>query len=321
MNEVPAEEGLVGISICGNQLRMAEVVVRSDKKNISRVATCKIGVPFEFGAIRNRENITSIAREINNLYESGGFGPSRASFSLDSSKVLIRKIPVDFPIDATDMREHALWEASQVMINPLEDYIVDFHLQNGSTGSDHERMIILVIVRKAIIDYLKEVFASTNLHLHGVDVDIFAAQRVVENTYDFSDDAKVTLIDIREKTIQFSVLHHGFFLEQAVELNDKRPADKGEKNNFLSRLISKEMRRIILDNKLGKSVDDMQEIFVYGEAVDEDVIESLVNEHDVNLHRVNPFEKITLETTPVDPDVTKHPEAYVASVGTAIKGL
>ena len=320
MSGEPAEEGLVGISICGNQLRMAEVVARSGNKNISRVASGEITIPFEFDNIRKRENIASIAREINNLYEAGGFESTRASFSLDSEKVLIRKIPVDFPVDATDMREHALWEASQVMINPLEDYIVDFHVQDA-IGNENERILVLVVVRKAIIDYLKEVFASTNLHLRGVDVDIFAAQRVVENTYDITDEAKVALIDIRDKSVQFSILHHGFFLEQTMELGAEIPADKGEKNGFLSRMISKEMRRLILDNKLGKSMDDMQEVFVYGEEVDENIIETLVSDHDVNLHRVNPFERITLEKAPVDPDVTKHPEAYVASVGTAIKGL
>lgn len=321
MNGEPAEEGLVGISICGNQLRMAEVVARSGNKNISKVASCELKVPYAYDDIRKRENITAIAREIDNLYESGGFESNRASFSLDSEKVLIRKIPVDFPVDATDMRDHALWEASQVLINPLEDYIVDFHVQKDSSGDENERIIVLVIVRKSIVDYLREIFASTKLHLRGVDVDIFAAQRVVENTYEFTEDSKVAMIDIRDKGVQFSILHYGFFLEQAVELSTNIPEEKSERNEFLSRMISKEMRRLILDNKLGKSMDDMQEVFVYGEGVDADIIETLVSEHDVNLHRVNPFERITLEKAPVDPDVTKHPEAYVASVGTAIKGL
>lgn len=321
MNKEPAEDGLVGISIRGNQLRMAEVVLRSAQKYISKVASSEIKVPFDFADIRKRDNIASITQEINKLYELSGFESNKASFSLDSNEVLIRKIPIDFPLESTDLREHALWEASQVMINPLEDYIVDFYVQNNNPNDENDRILILVAVRKIIIDYLKEIFASTKLHLRGVDVDIFAAQRVVESTYDFSHDSKVTLIDIRDHNIQISVLFNGFFMEQAIEYGNGYPGDKGERNDFLSRMISKEMRRIILDNKLGKSVDDMEEIFVYGDNVDEGMIEALVKAHDVNLHRVNPFEKITLEATPVDPDVTKHPEAFVASVGTAIKGL
>lgn len=199
------------------------------------------------------------------------------------------------------------------------DYIIDYDVQSES--SENENVVILVAVRKSIVNYLKEVFAATKLQLQGIDVDVFAAQRVVENTYDLSYDSKVSLVDLHPSKIQISVLHNGFFLEQEIAYNSDLPKDKAEKTEFLSRIISKEMRRIILDNKLGKSVDDMEEIFIYGDNVDESIIEALVKAHDVNLHRVNPFDKITLETTPVDPDVTKHPEAYVASVGTAIKGL
>ncbi|MCA9731445.1 MAG: pilus assembly protein PilM [Deferribacteres bacterium] len=319
MNFEPAEDGLVGISISGTQLRMAEVVDRVAKKHISRVASGQLKASFTSESISKRENIASLANSINNLYDANGFESSKASFSLNSQNVLIRKIPIDFPLDDANLKEHVMWEASQVLISPPNDYIIDYDVQSES--SENENVVILVAVRKSIVNYLKEVFAATKLQLQGIDVDVFAAQRVVENTYDLSYDSKVSLVDLHPSKIQISVLHNGFFLEQEIAYNSDLPKDKAEKTEFLSRIISKEMRRIILDNKLGKSVDDMEEIFIYGDNVDESIIEALVKAHDVNLHRVNPFDKITLETTPVDPDVTKHPEAYVASVGTAIKGL
>ena len=61
-----------------------------------------------------------------------------------------------------------------------------------------------------------------------------------------------------------------------------------------TRLISKELRKIILDHQLGKSVEDLNEIFLYGEAVEDRVLEGLQNSYDVRIDRANPFKKIKL---------------------------
>ena len=87
------------------------------------------------------------------------------------------------------------------------------------------------------------------------------------------------------------------------------------------RIIAKELRRIVLDYQLGKRVEDLSEIFLYGEAVDDAVVEGLQNNYDVHIDRANPFRKIKL-VTPVKEDVSNvHVERYMVSVGAALRGI
>lgn len=316
------EEGLIGISIRENQLRMTEALTQGNQTRVVRVARGVTRFPFAFSILADRANIKSLAEDINRLYETTGFKSSYASLCLDSEKVLIKKIPVDSTLKDSEIKEHVYWEISQFMINPIESFVVDYEVLILPEHVAPENFVIVVVVRKALVDFLKEVFAATDLHLKAVDIDVFSAQRVLQETFTFSPESKVALVDIRKKNLQFSVLYQGFYLLQEVNY----PLDEGfdviaNRDEHLARIISKELRRIILDHKLGKSVEDMQDIFLYGDGVENSIIEILSQAHNVNLQRINPFDKIPLSETPTDPEVSNNPEAYVTSVGVAIKGF
>ncbi|RMD98012.1 MAG: hypothetical protein D6814_08435, partial [Calditrichaeota bacterium] len=306
------EEGLVGISIRDVQLRMAEAVSKSGQFQIAKVARGTSRIPFTFSALEDRSNILLLAQELNRAYESAGFSSTRASLSLDSDMVLIKKIPVDATLQGDELRSHILWEVSQFMINPLDNFIVDFELVEAAGQEKQEAEAIVVVVRKAVIEYIKEIFAATDLKLQAVDVDVFAAQRLLSKIYQFPPESKIALIDIRKKNLQISILHHNFYLSQEVEYSTEEHEEaESQRVEHLSRIISKELRRIILDNKLGKSVEDLQEIFVYGDFIEDRIIDILSEAHNVTFHRIDPFEKFPLLDTAAESDVRNHPESYV----------
>lgn len=317
-----AEEGLIGISLRDNQIRMIETLLGPKEKKVIKVAKGELKVPFNLEAVQNRSSIRVIADDINKLYETSGFEHTQAALSIDSDLVLIKKIPTDTSLEAEELREQIRWEIGQLMINQLESFIIDYETLETKNGSTQEKQVVVVTIRKAVVDYLREIFAATDLHLRAIDVDVFSAQRVLADAYAFAPDQKIALVDIRQRNLQFSIIHHGFYLLLEVNYPTEDGFEVGiNKDEQLARMISKELRRIILDNKLGKSVEDMDEIYLYGEDVEDNVIELLSQAHNVNLHRFNPFEKIPLSESLTDTEVTNHPENFVTSVGVAIKGF
>jgi Tfp pilus assembly PilM family ATPase len=88
-----------------------------------------------------------------------------------------------------------------------------------------------------------------------------------------------------------------------------------------TRLISKELRRIILDNQLGRGIEDLKEIFLYGEAVEDKVLEGLQNSYDVRIDRANPFKKVKLMASARDELNRERAERFMVSVGAALRGI
>lgn len=322
MNRRQTQDGLIGISIRDTQLRMTEALSGHDSRAIRKVARGQTAIPFTLSALEDRRTIAQFARDISDLYAASDFSATAASLAVDADFVLIKKIPTDYSLEEDELHEHVQWEVSQFMINPLDHFIVDYEEQGIAERTTQEKHLIVVTIRKKIVDYLREVFAQTNLQLMAIDVDVFAAQRVLTEAYNFPPDYKIALVEIRKKNLQFSLIHHGYHSSLEVDY----PADESfdmltSREEQLARIISKELRRIIIDTKLGQGVEEMNEIFVYGDQVNPGLLDALAQSHSVNLHRLNPFDRLPLDETPIDQEVTNHPEAFVTSVGVAIKGL
>ena len=315
-----ATNGMVGISIRDTTLRMVEAVNFENESRVSRLSQGRVRTAFNFTALQDHTLIRRYAEDVNRLYETADFQVSTGVFILDSDMVMIKKIPVDINLQGDRLKDHVRWEVEQLMVNPLEQYIIDFQLLPAEPGKDYTQAVI-VVARRQVIDYLKEIFKNTDLQLRAIDVDVFAAQRVYANNYDTIGEKYTALVDVRKENFLFSIVKGtAFFLSHELDFGNEEDAPKRD-GEYLARLVSKELRRIIIDHKLGKSVEDMQAIYLYGDGVSDALLETLQNTHNVRIDRANPFKKIKIASQGSDPIFQSQPETFVIPVGAALKGL
>ncbi|MDZ7291284.1 MAG: pilus assembly protein PilM [candidate division KSB1 bacterium] len=317
-----ATNGMVGISIRDTALRMAEASRVAGEPRISRLSQGRVRSVFNFTSFQDHTLIRRYAEDINRLYETADFQFNSSVFILDTNMVMIKRIPVDVNLQGDRLKDHVRWEVEQFMINPLDHYVVDFQSCPPEPGKDFMQVLV-VVARRMVIDYLKEIFDNTDLKLRAIDVDTFAAQRVFEHNYDLNEDEYVALVDVRKENFQVSIVTaKTFLLTQAVDFQSDEAGELLKRgDDHLARLISKELRRIIIDNKLGKSVEDMSAIYLYGDGVTDTVLEALQNTHNVRIDRANPFKKLKIASQGSDPLLQAQPETFVISVGAALKGL
>jgi len=315
-------ENLVGISIRDTVLRMTEAVRSGGDWKLTSVSQGTVSMPWRPTAVKDQSLARRFAEDINRLHETTNLHAKLAVFTLDSSMVFIKKIPVDPNLSGGRLREHVQWEVEQFAVSPADEYVVAFEHQQAGKGAGYANAII-VFVRKSITDFLKTVFLDTHLQLKAIDVDVFAAHRVLALNQSFDESAMTALVDVRKENIQFSILEgRNFFLSQEIDY----PVEEGgellrREEDHLARIISKELRRIILDNKLGKGVEDFSSVQVYGDGLSSAVIEALRAMHNTRIDLANPFRRLKINGQIAAPETQSHPEAFVVSVGAAIKGI
>jgi Tfp pilus assembly PilM family ATPase len=315
-------ENLVGISIRDTVLRMSEAVRSGGDWKIMSVMQGSVATPWRATTVKERNLARRFAEDINSLHERANFQAKMAVFTLDSSMVFIKKIPVDPNLNGPRLREHIHWEVEQFAVSPADKYVVAYEHQQAGKGAAFANAII-VFVRKSVTEFLKSVFLDTHLQLKAIDVDVFAAHRVVALEHNLEESARTALVDVRKENIQFSILEgKNFFLSQEI---DYPVEEEGEllrrEEDHLARIISKELRRIILDNKLGKGVEDFSTVLIYGDGISSTVIEALRAMHNTRIDLANPFRRLKINGQNAAPEVQTHPEAFVVSVGAAIKGI
>jgi Tfp pilus assembly PilM family ATPase len=317
-----AKNGMIGISIRDTALRMVEAVKVGGERRISKLTQARVHAPFHILSLKERITLRRFAEEINRLYDTSDFKVSSSVFIVDAQSVLIKKIPIDGNLQGERLKDHVRWEVGQCIISKLGEYIVDFHRLPPNNGNDYTDVVV-VAVRRAAVDFLKEMFNNTDLQLQAIDVDIFAAQRVFSGNYEAQTNENAALVDVRTTSIQLSILKGGeFFLSHDIDYQIE-PQDEFARrdNDYLARLISKELRRIIIDHKLGKSVEDVAAIYLYGDHVTDQLLETLQNTHNVRIDRANPFRKIKMTSPGSEVLMKSQSETFVIPVGAALKGL
>jgi len=312
------DAGILGISLIDDQLRIVEGKKAGDEFQITQVAQGRVRQPFNYEVFADKSMPRRFAEDITRLYDSQKFEIKEAAISLDSSMVLVKKLPIDRVLDVNKIEDHIDWEVSQFAISPLDEFIVDFEELNSEANGSFKEMLV-VLVRKKIVRFLKQIFKHTNLKLKVVDVDMFSAQRALQLNYDYNSSDKIGLVDVEEKKIHFSLLA-GRSLSLFEDLQLGRNNNVGTEDSKTS-LISKELRRIILDRQFGKGIEDLKEIYLYGEAVEDTVLEGLQNTHDVRIDRANPFRKVKLSSSAKQQMQQARSECFMVAVGAALRGI
>jgi len=314
------DAGILGISLVADQLRLVEGRKRGDEFLITQVAQGRTRHPFTYEAFADKSMPRRFAEDIMRLYDSQNFEITEAAFSLDSSMVLVKKLPIDNVLDVNKIEDHIDWEVRQFSISPIDEYVIDFEELNPEANESFTEMLV-VLVRKKIVRFLKQIFKHTDLKLKVVDVDMFSAQRALQLNYDYNSSDKIGLIDVEDKKIHFSLLSgRSLRLFEDFRL-DRNNHLKVENQDSKTRLISKELRRIILDRQFGKSIEDLKEIYLYGEGVEDSVLEELQNAHDVRIDRANPFRKVKLSPKAREQMEQARSECFMVSVGAALRGI
>ncbi len=314
-------DSVLGVQLVEDQLRMVEGRKTADQEfQVVNVAQGRTRNPFNFDVFSDPQMSKRFAEDIIRLYESQKFESKKVAFSLDSRMVLLKKLAIDARLEDDLVEEQINWEVKQFATSAPDEYVVDFEKISNGASSSLDNMLI-VVVRKRIVRFLKKVFSHTDLELSYVDVDVFSAQRALQLNYDYREDEKICLVNVEEQKIHFSMMKgRNFFLAQEV-------APGPSNNNFdisdesRTRLISKELRRIMLDNQLGKGVEDLAEIYLYGEAVEDGVLEGLQNSYDVQINRADPFRKIKIVANAKDEIGESRSERYMISVGAALRAI
>lgn len=322
MNAQQTQDGLIGLNLRDDQLRVVEVSSTELSRQVTGIAETDLRAPFAFETIGDNSAIRLMAEDIQSAIENGKFQQRSTALSIDSDFVLIKKLPVDNSLEGEELRDHVRWEVSQLMIDEPQKFLVDFDVLNMTDRTSGAKQLVVVTIRKAVVEFLREIFAQTTLRLRAIDVDVFSAQRVLSETQELSPEQKVALIDIRKRNLQISILYNGFYFVTEIPMPVEEGIEIGSnRDEILARVISKELRRIILDHKLGKNVEDLSDVFLYGDGVEDGMVEQLSQAHNVNLRRFNPFEKIPIAGSVTNPALADRPESFVISLGAALKGL
>ena len=315
---------IMGIHLRKNNLKLIEVENASNQQyRINKIVQTKIDFPLTVDSLGDENIIANIGNELSQILMENNLSSRNVVFSLESPMTLIKKLPYDENLSEEDLINQVDWEVKEFSYSPEDEYIVDFHKLAHSNKRPMPEMVV-VSVREKLISKLKKLFVNSRIQVKVIDLDVFAAIRAIKVNYDLREGEIIALIEVNPTGLLFTIIEDKeFYFSQEVSLTKlglEVDSLESSEEEDVAKFISKELRRIILDNKLGENIENLNRIFLYGDMVKDNILENLQNNYNVRIDRANPFRRLLFApNVSVDENIWSRPETFTVCVGSALR--
>jgi type IV pilus assembly protein PilM len=204
-NPFRREEGFVALDIGSSSIKMVEAV---GEKTGYRLVNLGI-LPLPSAAVQNNMVVEKeiVAKTIQNLIRANGVKATKVISVVPGRAVMIKKIQLPTQ-EEKELEANVEFEATNVIPENLENVNLDYqvlnYLENGN-----KMEILLVAVKKEIINSYTQVIQEAGLIPAIMDVDYFAMENMYEINYEPKPEEIIGLIHIGACYTSINVLKNG----------------------------------------------------------------------------------------------------------------
>jgi len=258
---------------------------------------------------------------IQELYQNAGANSRELGVVLEESMVLIKKVPLALGLEEDMLKESLRWEASQCIVSPLDEYILDYQRLPFQTSLGNP-IYLVILLRKSLLEGICALVEKSGLSLREVDVDVFSIVRALLANYDIGADETAVIVDVQRRYLTFIfVRQKEYFLSHRVHLQETGSNSKLDDSNVVNTLV-KELKRLIFGHRVGRGIEDLSRIFLIGGENLQKVAHELSEAVSVSLETVNPFQRVPVTlSVSQSKEFNTFPERFVAAVGITLKKI
>ena len=256
---------------------------------------------------------------IQELYQKTGAKSRELGVVLEEGMVLIKKVPLALGLEEDMLKESLRWEASQCIVSPLDEYILEYQRLPFQTSLGNP-LYLIILLRKSLLEGICTLVEKSGLSLREVDVDVFSSVRTLLANYDVGSDETAVIVDVQRQYITFIFIRQKeYFLSHRVNLQEAGSNSKLDDSSIVNALV-KELKRLIFGHRVGRGIEDLNRIFLIGGENLQKVAHELSTAVSVSLETVNPFQRVPVTlSVSQSKEFNNFPERFVAAVGITLK--
>jgi Tfp pilus assembly PilM family ATPase len=304
---------MLGLSLNPDQISMVAVSMGQ----VRAVASRELVQSFDLATLHSGGVMDNQIAAIEDLRGRIGEGFKEVAVSLNHGMVMLKTIPVALGMDSEMIHDQLQWEARQFLVSDENEFVIESErlpFQN-MTGNP---MYMMVLVRKKVIDQVRNLVRGAGLSLHTVDVDVFCSIRALKANYDFEPDKATVFAAIDKKDLLIVFIRNGeYYLSHRVLFEDgggsREPA-------VTAQLLAKELKRLVFGHRIGREIEDIHKIYLSGSESSQAVLQAFSQSVPIPVELANPFQRVAVSQTVTESkDYIRFPERFISSIGVALR--
>jgi type IV pilus assembly protein PilM len=176
----------------------------------------------------------TVADTIRNLVKEHGGKIKEVASALTGHSVIIKK--VSLPVMTEDeLAESIQWEAEQYIPFPITDVNLDFQILGAETEGGGQMDVMLVAVKKDVINDYINVIIDAGLEPVVMDVDSFALENLLEANYNIAPNENMAIVNVGASITGLSILVGGVTVfTRAIPMGGNQFAEEIQKEISIS---------------------------------------------------------------------------------------
>jgi type IV pilus assembly protein PilM len=194
----------VGLSIGSSSIKLVELKKAGQAWKLLHFGI----VQLPEDVIVNREIVNPIAvsESIKTLTSQIKLKTKNVCTAVSGTSLIIKRMTLEVP-NIRELQDQVFWEAEQYIPFDVSEVVMDYHML--SRAKDNKTDVLLVAVKRSMIDQYMSAIQDASLKPKIVDVDFFALQNLFEANYSVNPSEAVALVDIGASSLKLVVVHAG----------------------------------------------------------------------------------------------------------------
>ena len=150
----------------------------------------------------------AVVSTIERIFSENDIKTKEVAVAVSGHSVIVKKIRMT-QMKEEELRESIRWEAEQYIPFAIEDVNIDFQIVGSPAAQSQEMDVMLVAVKKDIVNDYQAIISSAGLHTAVVDVDAFALENAYTISYEIRPDELVALVNLGAAVMTINILRNG----------------------------------------------------------------------------------------------------------------
>ena len=245
---------LVGLDIGSSSLKLAEVLSTSHGYVLNKF----LQIPLPKGIIVEGilANPRDLSLKIKELFKSSGCRGKGVVTSLSGNSVIVKKVTFA-QMDETELRDLIRDEAGKYLpFDNMDDVNYDFQILGDNDFNPNQMDVIIVAVKKDIVNSYLDAILAAGLNVTIMDVDSFALETMYEANYDFENNEIVVIINIGASITNINVIKSGMSIFTRDFTLGGNSINEGLQDKY--RITFEEAEKIKVEGLPGNDQDNME---------------------------------------------------------------
>ena len=295
----------LGIQIGSYSIRL--VALERTRKGIQLKQCCERPFPngIRFAGAFDSHIKNSCIQTLQSLLSDIRVRSEKGTIGIDSRNVILKRIPVDSWLEDDELQHQVLWEAEQLLVDPLDNYILDFHIQD--VNETMREVVLAVAQRKTVEDYA-EILEKSGLVPFCIDIDLFALSNAYEHLSGNRSHGAIALIDVEPDAVRCVIVRDGLLSFAKLYESSTATLDFAE----------------LLDaatHRMGETLPLNKVVVSGSETVSEEFISELSVRCNHPVERATPSREMKTESKLTRQQLHRETSSYMIGIGLALRGI